>query len=531
MLTPADAAQRKQPPSRVASVHSMGWCEDGRLGLGPPPGGAARPNGESHGAQFFRIPESVDPEIVPSLVGSTGGVVFPRPLAELGDELAFVDVAAGAGNHCLAVREDGVVFGFGSGKHGQLGGCFGTLDELEGWDVERAPPTSWSPIPMPPLPRKSRNTGMGVVEAPIDPIVSAAVSHKSSFVLTQAGRVWGWGSGARGVLGGGETGEDFRGSVVPVMMKDPLARQSVTQISAGFEHVMALTMVGRGYAWGRNDDGQLGCGRRTEFEPPRQMKLPNPGDRVTYISAGYAHSLAVIRIIRADDRVEHTAFAWGNPANGRLGAVNAEKSHTPQEVWPLIKLFRKYKLKGVKMVAAGRAHSLAVTDEGRVVAWGEATFGQLGTGDNWDNEMPAVIPNLSAVIHISAGASQTLAISSPLSAHTLKGKAAEEAAEQAAAVAAAEDPDAYEEGKAAPTEGEGKGEDEDEPLKRSLPDTLWAWGYNCFGELGLGDERPRLQPTMVKTMLPQSVTRVSTGCRHTLICTGGVASRVRDSSE
>ena len=32
-------------------------------------------------------------------------------------------------------------------------------------------------------------------------------------------------------------------------------------------------------------------------------------------------------------------------------------------------------------------------------------------------------------------------------------------------------------------------------------------------------------------MLPQSVTRVSTGCRHTLICTSGVASRVRDSAE
>ena len=30
------------------------------------------------------------------------------------------------------------------------------------------------------------------------------------------------------------------------------------------------------------------------------------------------------------------------------------------------------------MVAAGRDHSIAVTDKGRVVAWGEAQFGQVG---------------------------------------------------------------------------------------------------------------------------------------------------------
>ena len=40
------------------------------------------------------------------------------------------------------------------------------------------------------------------------------------------------------------------------------------------------------------------------------------------VSAGEKHSVALVRVKRADNTYEQTAFAWGSMENGRLGHVN-----------------------------------------------------------------------------------------------------------------------------------------------------------------------------------------------------------------
>ena len=45
-------------------------------------------------------------------------------------------------------------------------------------------------------------------------------------------------------------------------------------------------------------------------------------------------------------------------------------------------------LSGVRAVAAGAAHSVAVTSKGQVWAWGSHAFGQLGTGDEIKRPAP-----------------------------------------------------------------------------------------------------------------------------------------------
>ena len=48
---------------------------------------------------------------------------------------------------------------------------------------------------------------------------------------------------------------------------------------------------------------------------------------------------------------------------------------------------------------------------------------------------------------------------------------------------------------------------------------MYAWGYNAYGELGVGDVDLRLQPTLLSGPLQQRiVTSASCGDRHTLLC-------------
>lgn len=64
-------------------------------------------------------------------------------------------------------------------------------------------------------------------------------------------------------------------------------------------------------------------------------------------------------------------------------------------------------------VAAGEAHTLALTCDGEVYSWGRGTFGRLGTGREADEHVPTAVgggrqrPRFAAV---AAGAYHSLAL-------------------------------------------------------------------------------------------------------------------------
>jgi hypothetical protein len=70
----------------------------------------------------------------------------------------------------------------------------------------------------------------------------------------------------------------------------------------------------------------------------------------------------------------------------------------------------------VVAVAAGSLHSLAVTADGRVWAWGANTFGQLGLGHDTAGKgvgatlVPTLVPGISDVVAVSASSSFTVSL-------------------------------------------------------------------------------------------------------------------------
>ena len=66
--------------------------------------------------------------------------------------------------------------------------------------------------------------------------------------------------------------------------------EQITAISCGYDHTLVLSITGKVYAWGLNDNGQLGVGDDNERNTPTVMEMP---ENVFFkqISCGYNHSL------------------------------------------------------------------------------------------------------------------------------------------------------------------------------------------------------------------------------------------------
>uniref|UniRef100_A0A8C6N615 Uncharacterized protein n=1 Tax=Melopsittacus undulatus TaxID=13146 RepID=A0A8C6N615_MELUD len=120
---------------------------------------------------------------------------------------------------------------------------------------------------------------------------------------------------------------------------------------------------------------------------------------VVQIACGDQHAMALTR--------GGELFTWGQNTHGQLG-VGSQATLTPQP--QLVE-----RLKGIPLaqIAAGGAHSAAVSLSGAVYSWGKNDFGQLGLGDTQDRDCPSYVRALEhwKAVFISCGADHTAALS------------------------------------------------------------------------------------------------------------------------
>jgi alpha-tubulin suppressor-like RCC1 family protein len=108
-------------------------------------------------------------------------------------------------------------------------------------------------------------------------------------VLDSDGSVWEWGVAVFGTIPG-------HGNPVLTPVETMASGSGITQVSAGFDHVLALRSDGTVLAWGTNDEGQLGNGTTfpsgTVSGPVQVSGLTN----ATQVAAGGAFSLAIHQV-------------------------------------------------------------------------------------------------------------------------------------------------------------------------------------------------------------------------------------------
>lgn len=94
-------------------------------------------------------------------------------------------------------------------------------------------------------------------------------------------------------------------------------------------------------------------------------------------------------------------FSWGAGGRGQIGDGSRVDRWSPTPVPGL---------PDVVMVSAGRAHTLALTAAGDVFAWGANGSGRIGDGTHVDRLLPVRLTKLRNGMHIAAGGAHSLAL-------------------------------------------------------------------------------------------------------------------------
>jgi alpha-tubulin suppressor-like RCC1 family protein len=196
-------------------------------------------------------------------------------------------------------------------------------------------------------------------------VVALAGGSSHSLALLANGTVLSWGYNGQGQLGDGKSCTEQCESDVPVAVS---GLTEVTAIAAGGDFSLALLKNGTVMSWGNNEVGRLGDGKSgSEFDTDVPVQVSGLTE-VTAISAGDAHSLALLK--------NGTVMSWGLNSEGQLGDGLSGFENDSDVPVPVSGL------SGVASVAAGGLHSLAVLSSGAVMTWGSNSDGQLGTGSS-----------------------------------------------------------------------------------------------------------------------------------------------------
>jgi len=182
----------------------------------------------------------------------------------------------------------------------------------------------------------------------------------------------------------------------------PLSRPAtMPTVLAGEGHTVALRSDGTVWSWGDNGYGQLGRGT-VDKGSPIPTQVGNLSDIVAIAAEGGASFLKTGHTVAL--KSDGTVWTWGNNENGQLGLGTTDKgSSVPVQVPGL---------SDVVAIAAGSLHTLALKSNGTVWAWGYNYYGQLGNGTKGSSSVPVQVTGLNAVTSISAQYLQSVAVRS-----------------------------------------------------------------------------------------------------------------------
>jgi alpha-tubulin suppressor-like RCC1 family protein len=242
--------------------------------------------------------------------------------------------------------------------------------------------------------------------ADLKDITAVAAGSGHSLALRRDGTVWSWGSNHRGQLGNGTTNN----TSAPVQVT---GLTDVTAIAAGRSHSVALRKDGTVWSWGANNDGQLGDGTNEHRLTPVQVK--GLTDAIA-IAAGYYHTAAI--------RKDGSVVAWGGneSESWQLADGTTMMSMTPVSVTGQTNLPATGEaiittkepprpFADVVKIACGAMHTLAIKSDGSLWAWGTNHYwGQLGDGSVEWRTNPVQPRGMTDCVAVAAGKYHSVAL-------------------------------------------------------------------------------------------------------------------------
>lgn len=284
--------------------------------------------------------------------GSEGG--FEKEPIQIGTDADWAAVSAGD-PHTLALKTDGSLWGWGLNFFGNLG---------DGTNTTRLTPV-----------RIGNDTDW----------VKISAGYIHSLGIKENGALYVWGDNSVGQVG---VGTNIN---VNVPTKIGTANDWAEADAGGKGHTLAIKKDGTLWAWGANQQGQLGDGTNNETNVP--VRIGNDTNWLK-VSAGDSHSIAL--------KSDGTLWTWGSDANGELGDGDISTGrNVPLQIgtdtdWTEI--------------AGGRFFTHMLKSSGQLWAMGGNGSGQLGDNTNIPSTEPKQIGTDEDWLVISTGEEHTLAI-------------------------------------------------------------------------------------------------------------------------
>ena len=297
----------------------------------------------------------------------------------------------------------------------------------------------------------------------------------STAAIKTDGTLWTWGINIAGSLGNNDSLNRSKSSPIQTVS----ATTDWKQVSVGHTFTAAIKTDGTLWMWGFNDCGQLGDGTRVSKSSPVQTIAG--GNNWKQVSVGFAHTAAI--------KTDGTLWLWGCNPYGQLGDNTTTNKSSPVQTisagtnWKQVSsgtsITGAIKTDGTlwiwgqnslidgtgsfsspiqnsacatnwKQIEIGNTHAAAIKMDGTLWTWGYNPFGQLGTNNTTTYNTPTqTIAGGNNWKQVSLGEKHTAAVK---------------------------------------TDG-----------------TLWAWGYNYYGQLGTNDTVYTSSP--VQTDLSSNVWR------------------------
>lgn len=271
-------------------------------------------------------------------------------------------------------------------------------------------------------------------------IVQISGSDRDMYALTSAGTVWAWGGEAQGALGNGTSGSGY--DYTPVEVQFP-AGVSIKSLPSPMPQKtgMAIDTHGNVWGWGAAGSGDL-CSTATDKKVPQMITAPQLKGDVTLASGQNNHAIYYTSTGQL--------YACGNNIAGQLGDGTFTSSISPVLVTGL-------PAEQVISVQTSWEDSGALMADGSYWDWGYNKAGQLGDGSTSVSDVPVQVSLPAAVDTVSQGGSlsnngQTVAILSNGS--------------------------------------------------------VYSWGENAYGQLGIGSNKGH-KPLPVAVLVPAGTTFVS----------------------
>ena len=362
-------------------------------------------------------------------------------------------MACGSG-HTVAVKTDGTLYTWGDNSRSQLG-AVSLNSEVPG---QVGADTTWSYVVAGKYhslavttdyklyawgANESGQLGNGLTA---DLAAPAQIVSALSFVLPAAGdqssAALDYTTGVVKTFGRNIDGQLGDGTVQQLLAPDSRISSTWKKFASGGSHVLAIDNAGKLWSWGSNTSGQLGDGTNISHSAPAQVGVDTTW---TDVFASVSNSAAI--------KADGSLWVWGGNASGQVGNGGTTTQLTPYQI-------DSSDVTSWKTAALGDAYALAVSSTGKLYAWGDNNYGQLGqTKSTAAVKVPSQIDDSGDWVAVYAGSTHSLGLRG-----TTVG--------------------AY---------------------------NLYAWGQNIYGQLGTGNSTSLETPTKVGS---QTWKALSAGFNH-----------------